>query len=379
MHTKSDLTVRQRFQKAIHQIKLIENSSQRQDSESYQNSLWLAIKEFLTIEMIVNSLSLFSSNEQLREINSAYLQFISIPYYQATLLMKYMGNKEGIISEKTENRFQEKSGNLKKSIFKISYFLQCLQGFGGILSKDQEAKVLHLQNTSSPTFQEILKIYSGGDAAQRRAEKISLYKEERALAQKLSILDEHYRGEDNDEDLFESMDEDIVRKIYVDQLKYHAFKSFALLEALAMEIQVLENRPSSETSATGLRAVGDSRAPAKLGAFDYTSRVEQDPSKQPGAAELINKLGRVLQPFVLTNKRNELREKVFGTGQVLPSMSVEEYLDYELANGKMMKPEEPQNDTDESDDSDEEIRQREWDDWKDDNPKGSGNMKANMG
>lgn len=379
MLSEGELTVRQRYQRAISKFNAVENSPERQDSESFQKLLWLVIKEFLTIELIVHSLSLFSSNEELREINSAYLQFISIPFYQANLLMKYMGNNEGTIGEDVESRFSAKSRNLKSSIFKVFQFLLSLQSFGGILSKEQDKRLLMFQNSSNPSFEEI--IQSTGDAAQRRALKISLYKEERALAQKLSILDEYYSKSVEDEDIFESMDEEVVRSIYKDQLKYHALKSFSLLENLAMEIQVLENRPALDQSGNNeeQKNFADDRVQSKLGAFDYTSRVEKDPLKQPGTAELVNKLGRVLQPFVLTNKRDELRQKVFGTGQVLPSMSVEEYLDYELANGKMLKAEEPQNDSDESDDSDEELRQREWDDWKDDNPKGSGNMKANMG
>lgn len=378
MQPEGELTVRQRYQRAIAKLRAIENSPERQDSESYQKTLWLVIKEFLTIELIVHSLSLFSSNEELREINSVYLQFISIPYYQATLLLKYMGSTEGTIGD-AESRFSAKSQNLKSSLFKVSQFLLSLQGFGEILSKDQENRLLVLQNSGSPSLEEI--VQSTGDAALRRALKISLFKEERALAQKLSILDGYYTEKQGDDDIFESMDEEVVRSIYVDQLKYHALKSFSLLESLAMEFQVLENRPVLDMSgdSSEQKKLEDGRVKSKLGAFDYTSRVEKDPLKQPGVAELINKLGRVLQPFVLTNKRDELRQKVFGTGQVLPSMSVEEYLDYELANGKMLKAEKPQNDSDESDDSDEELRQREWDDWKDDNPKGSGNMKANMG
>lgn len=67
-------------------------------------------------------------------------------------------------------------------------------------------------------------------------------------------------------------------------------------------------------------------------------------------------------------------------------MTVEEYLDYELANGKMLKDEvkdnnpanKDDNDSD-TEDSEAEEEKRRWDDWKDENPKGAGNMKANIG
>lgn len=329
---------------------------------------------------MVNSLHLFSSNEQLQEINSSYLQFISILFFYGNLLLKYTGTTEGVMPEAIDARMDLKSRNLQRALIKVCHFLTMVNGFGGILSKPQELRLQAFQNPSNPSPAEIMQ--STGDATSRRAQKIAEFKEERSLAQKLLILDEYYSDqvshESDHQDPFATMDEEVVRTIYTDQLKYHSIQAFALLDNVAMELQVLANRPPQLSTA---EIPEDKRIDKKLGAFDYTPRVEKDPTKLPGVQDLINKLGRVLQPFVLTNKRNDLRKKVFGTGQVLPSMSVEDYLDYELANGKMLKSEEPKNeDTDESDiDSDEELHQREWDDWKDDNPKGSGNMKANLG
>ncbi|WPK24259.1 hypothetical protein PUMCH_001526 [Australozyma saopauloensis] len=370
------LTVRQRLKKAIQGYHAVLASPQRQDLAQFQKLLKTQIEEFSTLQSIVDSLSLFSSSELLREINSAYLPFLSVPFYLAELLSKFQGNENGEYSVDDERKWTWKGDNLVRAKQVAASFLMSLHAIGGILSESQSKRLNSFSNAYDPSPEELSRLM--GDPASRRAQKISEFKEESALNKKLAILDDYYNDTNPEEgDLFESMDEEVVRQIYLDQLKLQAIRAFGLMEAVSMEAQVLANRP---THSSEQKEAADSRVLSKLDAFDYTSRVERDPTKATAVSELINKQGRVLQPFVITNKREELRKQVFGTGQVLPSMSVEEYLDYELANGKMLKGEAPgAEDSDESDDSDEELRKREWDDWKDDNPKGSGNMKANLG
>ena len=141
-----------------------------------------------------------------------------------------------------------------------------------------------------------------------------------------------------------------------------------------MELEVLKKMPAPNKNP---------KPPQKEQPIDptgYTTKLEVVPGKKQPISSLLSKQGKILQPFTITANKNELRNKVFGTGQVLPSMSVEEYLDYELANGKVAAEEvkNEKNDQD-TDDSDEELEKRQWDDWKDDNPKGMGNTGANLG
>lgn len=375
-----NLTIGQRYRRAIQKFYVIENSKERQDLVSYQKQLFSIIIEFRKLESIVSSLALFSSNESLREVNSSYLPFVSLPYYVANLLMKYTGNMEGIISEDMGTRLDLKSANIRASIIEFAQYLKFVRTLGGILTDAQEDRIAALKNPYNPSPENIST--TSGDPVLRRAYKVSEFKRERELTERIAILNDYYSPnltkEIDEEDALHSMDEELIRAIYVDQARLYVIKTFNLLETLSLELQVLANRPEQCSKALGNE---DTRKQENLRAFDYTDRVEKDPSKGTTVSELINKLGRVLRPFVLTDKREDLRKKVFGTGQILPSMSVEEYLDYELANGKMLLLAPPNsNETDESDvNSDEELRQREWDDWRDNNPKGSGNMMANLG
>jgi len=78
------------------------------------------------------------------------------------------------------------------------------------------------------------------------------------------------------------------------------------------------------------------------------------------------------------DQRQQLRDGVFRPGHSLPTMTIDEYLEEEKRRGGMIEGggEQPGKVVDEDDlkAADEEtIKQREWDEFKEDNPKGSGN------
>lgn len=100
---------------------------------------------------------------------------------------------------------------------------------------------------------------------------------------------------------------------------------------------------------------------------------------------LMDPQGKPLRPFVITNKRTEMMNGVFRPGHSLPTMTIDEYLQQEVERGNVLSggTEEPKKK--EIDDNDEEalnaetIKARNWDDFKDDNPKGSGNRGGRIG
>ena len=81
--------------------------------------------------------------------------------------------------------------------------------------------------------------------------------------------------------------------------------------------------------------------------------------------------------------RADLARGVFRPGHNLPTMSIDEYLEEERRRGGILEggtdPAKPQVDEDDEEAVDRETyKAREWDDFKDENPRGSGNT-LNMG
>lgn len=377
MSEENNLTISQRYKQGIKLYKrLLESSgSERHDSVSFQRQVTKLIQEFTIMKSIVEDLKLFSNNEGIEEVNTNYLTFFNVNYYLGKLYSSSLINQK---SKSETPSIENKRDNLLAAKVSLVQYLILLQNYQLLL--ESQAKLINsFKDSYDPTIEELI-IGSSTDPATRRQEKIDNFKLLKELESKLEILN-HDETDDDSKDSFSNMDESVVKQIYLDQIKYFALQTFALLESLGMEIQVLANMQKPMQIQEIKDEFEDSRAYTHINDYGYTTRVEKNPLQQSKVSDLISRQGKILQPFTITSNRQQLKQKVFGTGQVLPSMSVEEYLDYELANGKMAT--EDNSRKKESDDedynSDDELEKRLWDDWKDDNPKGSGNIGGNIG
>jgi len=95
---------------------------------------------------------------------------------------------------------------------------------------------------------------------------------------------------------------------------------------------------------------------------------------------LLSRDGMPLQPFTLTSRRAELQKGVFRPSHNLPTMSIDEYLEEERKRGGIIEGggEPPAGvkevDEDNLDKADgETMKARAWDEFREDNPRGSGN------
>lgn len=86
-----------------------------------------------------------------------------------------------------------------------------------------------------------------------------------------------------------------------------------------------------------------------------------------------------MQPFTLLDRRTQLQQGVFKPSHNLPTMTIDEYLDEEKRQGNVVQGGEqsgiqPEVDEDDLDMADEEtMKARAWDEYKEANPRGSGN------
>lgn len=95
---------------------------------------------------------------------------------------------------------------------------------------------------------------------------------------------------------------------------------------------------------------------------------------------MLSKDGKPLRPFTLLDSRQKLQNGVFRPGHNLPTMTIDEYLDEEKARGGIIEgggaasgiAPEPDEDDYEKGDA-ETLKAREWDEYVEANPKGSGN------
>ncbi|ODQ81397.1 hypothetical protein BABINDRAFT_160736 [Babjeviella inositovora NRRL Y-12698] len=343
----------QRYTSAIASFTALSSLPLRQDSSEFQKAAVSAIEQFQTVTQSIAQLSLFSANEFMEDLNTNEIKYLGVKYYLGEL-------HERVSSPRLEALTQAQQLYLQ--------FIYQLHDYG-LLSATQAKLVDGIASQWSPKLDEIMPMSSAGDAALRRATKIANYKHESTLTKQLELLELYIaRGE------LDNLDDEAVRDLYFDQIKLFAVRAFRNLENLMMELEVLKHAP--KLTEVIEPTVDDRTDNDTSSRFDrgFTDKLEAVPTDKP---KLLSSTGKILRPFTITSdKRLQLRLQVFGTGQVLPSMSVEEYLDYELANGKMAAPAAPEEDTDEDDEEAadrETYKKREWDEFTDNNRKGSGN------
>lgn len=123
----------------------------------------------------------------------------------------------------------------------------------------------------------------------------------------------------------------------------------------------------------------DSRTTDRKGPDGYSERLDGPLPQGRRGGPLLSTTGKPLQPFTLTDKRNQLRDGVFRPGHNLPTMSIDEYLEEERRRGGILDGSgssipAPELDEDNMALADAEtMKAREWDEFKEANPKGSGN------
>ncbi|KAG0379116.1 hypothetical protein BGX24_001642 [Mortierella sp. AD032] len=350
----NDESLAQVFQKAEVLYLDIQKSTLASNSDEYQSKVNQSIRGFELSSRMVRQLSLFSENEFMEDISTKDLRFLLTEYYLGELFLKRV----------TPNRLAD----LNTGKEHLDHFLLQCETHDILTSGDK--KYLEQLTTNAPK-----------DAATRRGEKIARFKREKEMRNQieefhkiLGTTNSGYEGE------LSSELEDQYRDFVILHLQYAIFQTMEQLVSIQQEIPMLQQmaeRKAAQGSNDG-RAADRSKDDTRDGAVDQSTIWN-------ATGPLMDPQGRPLRPFMITNKRNEMMKGVFRPGHSLPTMTIEEYLDQEMERGNFLSggTEEPKKK--EADDNDEEavnaetIKARNWDDFKDDNPKGWGNKGGNIG
>lgn len=328
-------------------------SSFESNSSTFQENLLSAIQLYEQCLSIADRISLFSPNESLEDISSADLQYLLLDYRIAELCLRINGHN--------------RKANLQRSQRSYERYLKRLDNYD-MLTKD-DAALLEQYQDSPNTFSTA----STRDAAARRDTKIKRFKEEKALKQKLEYMQQNPTILQNDESAY--------RELQVTNISYCTHQTFQSLESLAQELHILSLAPPSPPP-DQIQQPADARE--RNGRADvYSERLDSGVSQLSAGIRgpLLDSRGKPLRPFTLFgSRREELAYGVFRPDHSLPTMSIDEYLEEERRRGGMIdgggpqseiRPEPNEDDIEAADR--ETMKAREWDEFVEANPKGSGN------
>ena len=330
----------------------IENGSDS-NSVAFQENIASAINLYSQCIHIAQRIPLFSANETLEDISSADLKYLLLHYHTAELIIRL-------------NDRQSREGNLLRAQQSYERFLRQLDSYDILPTYD--SRLLEQYRESPRTFSTV----SSNDPTTRRTVKIQRFQQEKALKQKLQYLKQNPQTLQNNDDVY--------RELQLTNIAYCAHQSFQSLESIGAELHILSLKPSSPLPDLPDQHP-DLRERDQRNVEQYSERLDSPISKLSGAkGPILDSKGKPLRPFTLLGKRQEFRDGVFRPDHSLPTMTIDEYLEEERRRGGMIDgggPQsqvQPQVDEDDMEAADREtMKAREWDEYTEANPRGSGN------
>ncbi|KAH6856642.1 TAP42-like protein [Chaetomium sp. MPI-CAGE-AT-0009] len=354
----------------------LSNSPFAPNSTQYTDTVSLAVKLYRDCLTLISALSIFSPNESLEDLSTSDLPFLLINFHLAEITQKLPSSSP-----------QERKRTLSAARDAYERYLHLLDSYD--LLSPIHKKALEQYTDAPTTFSTV----SASDPEARRNAKIANFKTEKELRTKLEYLRRRpeYGTEDDRSGGAIGGDEDAVREVHLAHLNYSTHMTFQALEGLNREWEILALAPSPQSSPgggpnpRGAEEEEDARRRQRYTAGglgdNYSDRLDQPMRGGPNAGgPLLSREGKPLQPFTLLGNRQELARGVFRPGHNLPTMTIDEYLDEERARGGIIegggeaswhRPEPDEDDIEKADA--ETMKAREWDEFVEANPKGSGN------
>ncbi|KAK9474585.1 TAP42-like protein [Dipodascopsis tothii] len=375
----SDETFKQTFDKALAQYakvftgsphsalivvpgrKTRETSPLTTNSEEFQVLLKAAIRAFDSARTKCGQLGLFSANETVDDVSTSSLRYLGIDYFLATLWERLIAD----VSERKEIVVHIKSIYLN--------FLGMCDNYGLLAAADSKIlREIADADLATPKLHELREAARRAkEPAAQRSDKIAQFKEEKATVAALTALAARQSDVADDADPDET--DDVARDLYVRQLRYFGTRALVAVEGLDMELAMLARFPSPPP------------AQARSEPSDTSDRLDRLPNfSANNTGPLLSRDGKVQRAFTIVGSRNEVRQKVFGPGYVLPTMTIDEYLDEERRRGNIIEgggeasyddgeDKRARIEEDAEANEAETYRLRQWDEFTEANPKGSGN------
>eukprot|EP01128_Nolandella_sp_AFSM9_P006976 TRINITY_DN3703_c0_g1_i1.p1 TRINITY_DN3703_c0_g1~~TRINITY_DN3703_c0_g1_i1.p1 ORF type:complete len:389 (+),score=124.41 TRINITY_DN3703_c0_g1_i1:107-1168(+) len=335
-------SVRANFEKGIDIYNDLEDGKvTAKDVELMKSTVGEGIRSFMTAKLLVSQNDLFSENETLDDIKTSSLKYLSISFYLGELYQRVPNYRE----------FVERVKTLKQALKCYKDFLDTCVHF--VLVK--------------PDIIVAIKRTGPVDDETNRAEKIARFRREKVIKDRLAAL---FRMKveraptasladlelDDDLEDMEEEDED-ERELRLMLLEQNALKALDHMKSLESEIGILSHM-------AGLMKDNNGKLPPRA----------------PPPAD-----AKPPPPLVIKNLRQEVKNTAFRPGWNQATVSIEEanFVDgmEAMERHQKEKAQEAQekyieewgdNDLD-KEDPNEVYKEREMDEFKDDNPRGSGN------
>jgi len=377
----------------LSKVQSLMGEDQDQNDSTKTNPLVRALFILDKLQVHIHQAAIFSTNEALSDIQTSSLPLLAVEYHMAKVYLQLRTSSS--ISRNT---------HVKKAMDLLHLFLHRCDNFEGILNEDVHTQYNSIPDVNIDSEEELpSKLLSSPS----RDEKIARFRQSKELKSKIAQMNaqlaQRKRLDLQEHEEIEGHDEDsLLRTMYLHQLNEFTLDSIEELYSSNMELQMLQMAAKMETDRDQMDRHRQTGGHANGG----KNQTPMDSRGFVGNPSLPNpnqkmKLTQVLQdPMTgqLIFKKQELQSQVFRPSWNQPTMSLEELGEQEVKEAmareaKQKISEDKAKDAprryeylvrdgmeDNADlvDASAQI-DRAWDDWKDENPKGSGNKMGDRG
>eukprot|EP01080_Neovahlkampfia_damariscottae_P007515 gene7515-11839_t len=295
--------------------------------EGYDDKLKDLLNKFLRIDASVQQMKLFSSNEELEDINTEDIKYITTPYFIGNTLLKIKG------------KFRIKQ--IKNSINYFETFIESCKNMKIIEKGDME--YFEKMNGKKKNMSE------------ERTEKIERFKNKKKIVDQVNAIKKKMK--DNDD---ENLMEELEREYYTLLTNQFIKETIENLKFIKEEKDLLEYAEKNITE----EQMHDMRQKKNQKSNDPNDKIFQIPIDTNVKQKIMSEVFMNRNPYTVSLE--EFAEEEMKKLRIQGEKEKQQ----QFIESQKIQPSDPDAETDE-----EILKKREWDDWKDWHPKGMGNMK----
>ena len=349
--------------------KKLEEYNEKGYDKKYEEDWKKLLNELNDIKLKIYKEKIFSDNEEFKDVKTEDIKFMLVAFYQSEFIQKFMINRKNI---------------LQFALKFYDEFYKLLVSYD-YLSKEQIKKYEKLTEKSEDGEEKPKKSQQQifEEMSKSRTEKIELYKHKKNLSEKIKKIEKDV----------ENLDEH--REYWVDYLNISIVKMFESIHMIKMELGAIEHMEKNKKE--NQNKIPENKEHKKIETLTINSPedlLNLDPNNklvknlnfvtsfEPDNFKFFN-LGNGIQTLdekILALLPENIRENVFKNRNPT-TMTIEEFgeMQKKRMEEEEKKHKEHEKNKSDSDSDKEEVddkkkkKAREWDDWKDEHPKGSGN------
>ena len=352
-----------------------------------------------TTQLIVESEGCFSQNEEADDIKTSDMPLLLIPYAIGEILSTCPSDPSSSSSPSATSSYR--LSLVSRSLSQYHSFLHLLNNYKllGDLASSQ-----YIKDEDEGEEDENGVRVRRMDPTTKRQEKIDRFKQDKAIAAQIEQIKSRRKQVDESDDQ-ENDDEEEMRRLWLLIIESASLRSLEQRSFLVEELRIIKGHIAlSASNENQLASMSPQDRDRRLKQLSEEQQVEQQMREMvlTGLHKVASSLAQPpgqgqgqassSHPLPLDGRREELMRGVFKPSHTMPTMTVEEFGEQEM---RLMA--ERQRNIDEAaseglrdknmsvgidslsrkererEEEREEERKRQWDDWKDENPKGQGN------